>query len=34
MVPLDFTKDDIFWVASNLSSTEGAMGAEVIELMN
>ena len=28
--PLDFTEDDITWVASNLSSAAGAMGAEVI----
>ena len=32
--PLDFTEDDITWVASNLSSAAVAMGAEVIELRN
>ena len=31
---LDFTEDNITWVASNLSSTAGAMGAEMIELIN
>ena len=31
-VPLDFSEDDIMWVASNLSGTAGALGDEVIEL--
>ena len=26
MVPLDFTEDDVTWVASNLSSTAGTLG--------
>ena len=33
-VPLDFMKDDVTWVASNLSSAAGALGAEAIELRN
>ena len=33
-VPLDFTEDDITWVASKLSGTAGALGAEEIELRN
>ena len=33
-VPLDFTKDDVTWVASKISSTAGALGAEAIELHN
>ena len=33
-VPLDFTRDDITWVASKLSGAAGALGAEVIELRN
>ena len=31
-VPLDFTKDDVTWVASKLSCAAGALGAEAIEL--
>ena len=31
-VPLDFTEDDVTWVASKLSGTAGALGAEAIEL--
>ena len=31
-VPLDFTKDDVTWVASKLSRAAGALGAEAIEL--
>ena len=31
-VPLDFTEDDVTWVASNISGTAGALGAEAIEL--
>ena len=34
MVPLEFTEDDIMWVASKLSSTAGVLGAEAIELRN
>ena len=33
-VPLDFTKDDITWVASKLSGAAGALGAEAMELCN
>ena len=33
-VPLDFTEDDVTWVASNLSGAAGALGAEAIELRN
>ena len=33
-VPLDFTRDDITWVASKLSGAAGALGAEEIELRN
>ena len=33
-VPLDFTEDDVTWVASKLSSAEGALGEEAIELRN
>ena len=32
--PLDFTEDDVTWVASKLSGTAGALGAEAIELRN
>ena len=32
MVPLDFTEDDIMWVASKLSGAVGALGADAIEL--
>ena len=34
MVPLDFTEDDVIWVASKLSGTAGTLGAEAIELRN
>ena len=34
MVPLEFTEDDVTWVASKLSSAAGALGAEAIELRN
>ena len=34
MVPLNFTKDDVTWVASKLSGAAGALGAEAIELRN
>ena len=33
-LPLDFTEDDVMWVASKLSGAAGALGAEVIELRN
>ena len=33
-VPLDFTEDGATWLASKLSGTEGALGAEAIELRN
>ena len=33
-VPLDFTEDDVMWVASNLSGITGALVAEAIELRN
>ena len=33
-VPLDFTEDDVTWIASKLSGAEGALGAEAIELQN
>ena len=32
--PLDFTEDDITWVASKLSGAAGELGAEAIELRN
>ena len=31
-VPLDFTEDDVMWVASKLSGAAGALGAEAMEL--
>ena len=33
-VPLDFTEDDVTWVASKLSVAAGVMGAEAMELHN
>ena len=33
-VPLDFTEDDVTWVASKLSGAAGALGAEATELRN
>ena len=33
-VPLDFTEDNATWVASKLSGTAGALGAEAMELRN
>ena len=33
-LPLDFTEDDVTWVASKLSGAAGALGAEAIELRN
>ena len=33
-VSLDFTEDNITWVASNLSGAAGTLGAEAIELRN
>ena len=32
--PLDFTEDDVTWVASKLSGAAGALGAETMELRN
>ena len=32
MVPLDFTEDDVMWVASKLSGATGALGEEAIDL--
>ena len=29
-VPLDFTEDDMTWVASNISGAAGVLGAEAI----
>ena len=34
MVPLEFTEDDVTWVASKLSGAAGTLGAEAIELIN
>ena len=34
MVPLNFTEDDVPWVASNISRAAGALGAEAMELRN
>ena len=33
-VPLDFTEDDVMWVASKLSGDVAMLGAEAIELRN
>ena len=33
-VPLNFTEDDVTWVASNLSGAAGTLGAEAVELRN
>ena len=33
-VPVDFSEDNVTWVASNLSSAAGSLGAEGIELKN
>ena len=33
-VPLDFTEDDVTWVASKLSYAAGALVADVMELRN
>ena len=33
-VPLDFTEDNVTWVASKLSGAAGALGAEAMELRN
>ena len=33
-VPLDFTEDDVTWVASKLSGAAGALRAEEMELRN
>ena len=34
MMPLDFSEDDVTWVAYNISGAAGALGAEAIELRN
>ena len=34
MVPLNFTEDDVMWVASKLSGAAGALGAEANEMRN
>ena len=33
-VPLEFSEDDVTWVASKPSGDAGALGAEAIELRN
>ena len=33
-VPLEFTEDDVTWVASKLSGAAGALGAEAIKMVN
>ena len=33
-VPLDFMEDDVTWVASKISGTTGALGAESIDMSN
>ena len=33
-VPLEFTEDDVTWVASKISGAAGVLGAEAIELRN
>ena len=33
-VPLDFSEDDVTWVASKISGAAGALGADAIELRN
>ena len=33
-LPLDFTEDDVTWVASNISGAAGTLGVESIELRN
>ena len=32
--PLDFSEDDVMWIAYKLSGAAGAMGSEAIELIN
>ena len=32
--PIDFTEDDVTWVASTLSRAAGALGSETMELRN
>ena len=34
ILPLDFTEDEIMWVASKISGAAGALGAEAVELRN
>ena len=33
-VPLNFTEDDVTWVASKLSGVAGALGSEDVKLIN
>ena len=33
-VPIDSSEDDVAWVASKISGTVGALGAEAIEMRN
>ena len=33
-VPLEFTEDDVLWVASKLSGAAGVLGADAMELRN
>ena len=33
-VPLNFTEDDVTWVASNIYGAAGALGAEAIDMRN
>ena len=33
-MPLDFSEEDVTWVASKLSGAAGALGAEAIKLRN
>ena len=33
-MPLDFSEDDVTWIASNLSGAAGELGGEAIDLIN
>ena len=33
-VPLDFTEDDVTWVASKITNAAGALGVEAIDIRN
>ena len=33
-MPLDFLEDDFIWIASKLSGTTGAQGAEAVDMRN